>query len=129
MTKVIQFKDDTYLYGTIIEHGNNSRGYYIKYSDGTLIQYGFITKNLTITNYSNSSQWYYDDGYGIKLPISFKDNNYFANVIPTRNASITLNVYTVRSEYNDEFFFDLSCKIEYNQTDYRFMWFAIGKWK
>lgn len=37
MPKVIKLKNDTYLYGTILEKGSNSNGDYIKFSDGTMI--------------------------------------------------------------------------------------------
>ena len=40
MAKVIKLKNNTYLYGTIIEKGNNETGTYLKFSDGTLICYG-----------------------------------------------------------------------------------------
>ena len=43
MTKVIRVKGNTYLYGTIIEKGNNNNGTYIKFSDGTMI----ITQKVT----------------------------------------------------------------------------------
>jgi len=36
MAKVIKFKDNTYLDGTIIESGNNENGYYEKYSNGKM---------------------------------------------------------------------------------------------
>lgn len=45
MAKVIQFKDNTYLYGSIMEKGSNENGNFIKYSDGTLLCYGRVNNN------------------------------------------------------------------------------------
>ena len=109
--------------------GNNSNGNYIKYDDGTLIQWGKVFKNIALTNYSETSQWYYDDGHGVNFPIDFIDTNYYLNVIATAGYSITLNVYSIQQLNVSRGNFNLSCKVNYSSNDYPFTWFAIGRWK
>lgn len=48
MANVIKLKNNTYLYGTIIEKGSNANGNYIKYSDGTLITHQRVSVTTTI---------------------------------------------------------------------------------
>lgn len=113
----------------IIESGSNNNGSWIKYSDGTLIQYGEVTKSLTITNKSDASGWFYDDGYIINFPILFSDINYFVDVKAAMPGLITLNVYSITEQENRRCKFNLSSNINYNNPSYKFRWFAIGKWK
>lgn len=113
----------------VVESGSNANGSYIKYNDGTLIQYGEVSKNVTITNYSNSSQWYYDDGYGITLPLEFINTNYFINVKALGANAITLNVYGIEKVSTTRANFNLSSKISYSYNNFGFEWFAIGRWK
>ena len=115
--------------GYIVESGSNDNGSWIKYSDGTLIQYGNVTKSINIKNKSGSSGWYYDDGYAIKFPINFSDTNYFVDVNAALGGLITLNVYSITNYQNSICEFNLSSNIEYNNSNYKFRWFAIGRWK
>jgi hypothetical protein len=53
MTKVIQFKDNTFLNGTIYEEGSSANGNYIKFTNGILICWNEVTvNNLAINNQS-----------------------------------------------------------------------------
>ena len=127
----VEYNNDT-LKNTldkIIESGSNDNGSWIKYSDGTLIQYGNVTKSINVKTKSGSSGWYYDDGYAINFPINFSDTNYFAEVKPAISSLITLNVYSITNYKNSICEFNLSSNIEYNNSNYKFRWFAIGRWK
>ena len=66
-----QLEQNTNDIANIIESGSNDKGRWIKYSDGTLIQYGNLTTSLNIKTKSGSSGWYYADGYAINCPINF----------------------------------------------------------
>lgn len=113
----------------MIESGSNNNGSWIKYSDGTLIQYGNVTKSINVKNKSSVSGWYYDDGYAINFPINFSDTNYFAEVKSATGALITLNIYSITNHQKSICEFNLSSNIEYNNSDYKFRWFAVGRWK
>lgn len=112
-----------------IESGSNSNGNWIKYSDGTLIQYGKVTKPIDIKNKSSASNWYYDDGYIINFPLAFFDANYFADVICATGSLITLNIYSITTFETSYCKFNLSSNVEYSNSNYFFRWFAIGRWK
>jgi hypothetical protein len=127
----IEYNNDT-LKNTldkIIESGSNDNGRWIKYSDGTLIQYGNVTKSVNIKNKSNETGWYYDDGYAVNFPINFSDTNYFTEVKSVTSNIITLNIYSITNFRNSICEFNLSCNVEYNNSNYKFRWFAIGRWK
>lgn len=115
--------------GHIIESGSNSNGSWVKFSDGTLIQYGLLVKNLTITNKSSSSDWYYDDGYVVKFPINFANINYVVDVKSAVANLITMNVYSITDYATDLCKFNLSNKISITVENYSFRWLAIGRWK
>lgn len=113
----------------IVEGGSNDNGRWIKYSDGTMIQYGSIKKNVSITTLSNTGKYYYQDDINIILPINFIDSNYYSNVIAVNNQNGSQNVYSVRNKTQSKFDFCLSSLISYSSNDNTFWWFAIGRWK
>lgn len=113
----------------MIESGSNDNGRWIKYSDGTLIQYGSINKNVSITTLSNAGKYYYQDDINIKLPISFIDSDYYSNVIAVNNQNGSQNVYAIRNKTQSKFDFCLSSLISFSSNNDTFWWFAIGKWK
>lgn len=115
--------------GYIVESGSNDNGSWIKYSDGTMIQYGSIKKNVSITTLSNSEKYYYQDDINIILPIRFANDSYYSNVIPVNNQNVSQNVYSVRNKTQSKFDFCLSSLISYSSNDNTFWWFAIGRWK
>ena len=127
----VEYNNDT-LKNTldkIIESGSNDNGSWIKYSDGTMIQYGSIKKNVSITTLSNSGKYYYQDDINIILPTSFVDGNYFSNVISVNNQNGSQNVYSVRNKKQSKFDFCLSSLISFSSNDNTFWWIAIGRWK
>lgn len=127
----IEYNNDTLknILDKIIESGSNDNGSWIKFGDGTLIQYGSIKKNVSITTASSSGKYYYQDDINIILPTSFVDGNYFSNVISVSNQNGSQNVYSVRNKTQSKFDFCLSSLISYSSNDNTFWWFAIGRWK
>lgn len=115
--------------GYIVESGSNENGSWVKYSDGTLIQYGSIQNNISITVLSNSGKYYYQDDISLILPIRFANDSYYSNVIPVNNQNGSQNVYSVRNKTQSKFDFCLSSLISYSSNNNTFWWFAIGRWK
>lgn len=75
MAKVIQLKDNTYLYGNIIETVHNEYGYYEKYSDGRIICYTIVDFG-SITYDSPYGNIYLSSGMNrIKIPYTFDNAN------------------------------------------------------
>lgn len=112
-----------------IESGSNENGSWVKFEDGTMIQYGIVEKTGNIATQSSGTKWFYDDGYFVHLPQNFINNLYFANVTYTGLELITLQVYSI-TDYATEFFkFNLSSNIAKEFSNYKFRWFAIGRWK
>lgn len=127
----IEYNNDTLknILDKIIESGSNDNGSWIKFGDGTLIQYGSIKKNVSITTASSSGKYYYQDDINIILPTSFVDGNYFSNVISVSNQNGSQNVYSVRNKKQSKFDFCLSSLISFSSNDNTFWWIAIGRWK
>ena len=121
--------DNSVEISNIIESGSNSNGSWVKFSDGTLIQYGLLVKNLTITKISSQIDWYYDDGYVVKFPTNFANINYVVDVKSTVANLITMNVYSITDYATNLCKFNLSNKISTTVENHSFRWFAIGRWK
>lgn len=115
--------------GYIVESGSNDNGRWIKYSDGTLIQYGLLVKNLNITNISSQNDWYYSDGYVVEFPANFANIDYAVDVKSTKANLITMNVYSITDYATNLCKFNLSSKNSATVENHTFRWFAIGKWK
>ena len=127
MAQVIKFDNDTYLYGTIIEKGSNSNGKYIKYSDGTLIQYGIIS--LGIINYANGDGVVYlaPSVYTKEFPISFKDTNISISLAIENIGGGVGGICgsgTTKSLYSFYTYHFVSAQLNTNIS-----FVAIGKWK
>lgn len=65
--------------------GSNANGNYIKYDDGTLIQWGIIDKTKFLNSSATSTavqgiNWYRSNNPSISLPTSFIDTNYSVNL-------------------------------------------------
>lgn len=112
-----QLEQNTNDIANIIESGSNNNGYWIKFSEGTLIQYGS-------TSYEPSESF-----KQVYFPIAFRDVSYYFSVIGNYNYYVNvcfaissilkdrINVYPQRGDGT-----------AVNQTQ-PFLWFAIGKWK
>ena len=109
----------------IIESGSNENGYYVKYIDGSLIQYG--SRNCTANiNSTNGFNHYYSQNT-FNFPINFSNTEYkiFPN-INSENVTIINLVYGIIKTTST---FGLNF-ISSNENDTRtIQWFAIGRWK
>lgn len=105
-----------------LESGSNAYGKYIKFYDGTLIQYGTIT-------YPASTP----DGYTINFPVSFIDSNYYINASGFYNYTATLvTVFSTKSTTSIKLwntYFDGNNWTRDYPYDNQMDFFAIGKWK
>lgn len=110
----------------IIETGSNSSANYIKYADGTLIQYGVATMTAT-TSRSAGGLTYYSDRADITLPYNFKDTSFTClSNVGLANMNLFCNSY-VAVNSSSEIAVSFVCTI---QNDERRVSFAcIGKWK
>lgn len=115
--------------GYILESGSNNNGSYIKYSDGTIIQTGIITKNINISSKSSYSDVYYDDGYFIDFPIPFLNTNYYTDIKAESKDAVSLNVYSISDQTNEMCKFNLCSISTLNLSNFKFRWLAVGKWK
>lgn len=73
----------------IIRQGSNSSAKYIKFSDGTLIQYGKVTLQ-TYDGRSSGGLTYWSKDDVVTLPANFKDTNF---VITTNVSLANMNVF------------------------------------
>lgn len=110
----------------IIDSGRTDGINYIKYSDGTLIQYGSL--EVTASELRSSGGLTYYSGTNTKqLPFNFLDTNYNLFVsLPIANLNLFSQSYANINSVN-------TIQIEYlctSQNDHRnIRFFAIGKWK
>lgn len=106
----------------IIESGVNSYGHYIKYFDGTLIQYSTIT-------YPASTP----DGYTFNFPIPFIDTRY--SITASNYYAYTPTVITVFSTKLESSikiwntYLDGETWTRDFPHDQQVEWIAIGRWK
>ena len=142
MAKVIKLKNDTYLYGTIIEEGSNANGEYIKFSNGTLIQQGYADKTFFKNDDNNYStvqgiNWYRSNNSNpIYFPISFKNTNYRLLLTVYNGISGTrIAIPRINSKDTNRFNAQLIGVESWatNGVAYQNLngveWRAIGKWK
>lgn len=112
------------------ESGNNSNGYYIKYNDGTLIQWNTTTVTDQAINSHYGDSVLYTGTRTVIFPISFIDTNYSAfcgefhwgtsaswGVVYNKNSTnwMTLMIYDFYTRNSG--------------TNTLVSWTAIGKWK
>ena len=113
----------------IVESGSNSNGSWVKWEDGTMIQYGKVTRNIDFTSQSGITDWYYIDGHPINFPQNFIDTDYDIDVRARSGGITTLFVYSVRPKTTSQAEFSLTCNVKRSVGDYTFGWKAIGRWK
>ena len=117
MAKVIKFKNNTHLYGTIIEKGSNSNGKFIKFSDGTAICRGNMNISTSAVNtfYSNEKDF----------PIEFSDNNIYIGlgIRESRDKRISLSYTVTKSALT--LYYSAANLIGTSTVTY----IAIGEWK
>ena len=124
-----------------IVSGSTSTGAYLKFDDGTLIQYGLIDKTefMSPSSYSTNVQgisWYRSAACNLLLPVAFIDATYTIEITPTNGTTgsrllipRTYNKTTTRVEIQligVEDFINTGTGYT-NLTNVSYV--AIGKWK
>lgn len=108
--------------GAIMESGSNSNGKYLKYADGTLIQYG------TLANFSVGAGATVTATPTITFPAAFIDYNIFATMVGTPNVSGDVFGFTYLAALAPTYF-----NMSYRnggaaQQIANVRWQAIGRW-
>lgn len=109
-----------------IQSGSNSNGYYIKYADGTMIQYGGV--NVTVENpRQQGGLTYYSGSKIIDFPQNFINNNYqtFTNIIMA-NMNYFAQSYAANISKSQV---TISFATTGSNETRNIQWFAIGRWK
>lgn len=116
----------------IIESGSNNKGYYIKYENGIMFQYGVQDKG----NINFTADWWgtftrFNDESGANTTITFPlefNEIYFCNLVPSSQNLINVegnNVYTTTTATP----YLICPKNNIGARNVRLFFFAIGTWK
>ena len=116
----------------IIESGSNDKGYYIKYENGIMFQYGVQDKG----NINFTADWWgtftrFNDESGANTTITFPlefNEIYFCNLVPSSQNLINVegnNVYTTTTATP----YLICPKNNIGARNVRLFFFAIGTWK
>lgn len=108
----------------IVESGSNANGNWIKFADGTLVQY---SPTITMTKVSN----YYLQGVW-SLPIAFHNTAYFSTAIPFGDGTTPVGrmVNTTNTTVTSTFYYqNISAPFTGGTYNFNFRAFAIGRWK
>ena len=116
----------------IIESGSNNNGYYIKYENGLMFQYGSQDKgsiNFTADWWGTFTRFNNESGNDtiITFPLEFNEI-YFCNLVPSSQNVINVegnNVYTTTSATP----YLICPKNNIGARNVRIFFFAIGTWK
>lgn len=110
-----------------IEYGSNTNGYYTKFPDGTLIQWGVVTiADVPLTVVSGSLFRNTSTAIRIDFPLSFIDNQYSANYAPNTFTSIMgITPYAKNSSYMLGIGYSTISQTISIPLD----WYAVGRWK
>lgn len=114
-------------FGKIIEIGNDEDKHYIKFDNGTLIQYGY--EMYQWVPFHSKDVLYKTDTLKISLPISFTDT-YFAYSNVT--AVTATQDYWIQNAYITDALNEIgfnAYKTASGNTDIYIRYFAIGKYK
>lgn len=109
----------------IIESGSNDNGSWIKFADGTLIQYG--SKNCTATTSSSGGFTHYYSQNTFTLPIEFKNTEY--KIFPNINSENVTLINLVYGSVKTTSTYGLNFISSSNNDTRTIQWFAIGRWK
>lgn len=109
---------------SVVESGSNSNGYYVKYANGTLIQWGRYTATYAID--ISLSAVYRGDQKTITFPIAFIDTNFkmTLSAIAPVNSTYLVDEKTT----NTMKFYPIAYASRANSA-YSVDFIAIGKWK
>ena len=130
------------LYGSLLEKGTSNDFTYLKYSDGTLIQYGNIPKTnfLTETDNKTTAQgitWYRSGANQVFFPINFINSNYAINLTVHSTYTAGARVYMPRlnGKNPSNFTPQLTSVDNFKENDAGYTplesvsFIAIGRWK
>ena len=116
--------------GYIIESGSNSNGYYIKYSNKTMIQYGSITtseRTQTLSNFFGTSSgtiYYNGESDRVTFPVNFATTEYsFSLSGYNKTGTHVTSEWTVSGNVKIYAFSNISYSSGANLR-----WIAIGTW-
>lgn len=112
----------------IVESGSNANGHYLKFADGTLIQYGKVFINSGSTSKASGGITFYsNDSVSVTFPISF--------------TGTTDDIYCYTNVWGFSYFYYAHmCATSTTKADIRYgstlsnseravQWIAIGRWK
>lgn len=125
-TKSIRLSDgtDTLLPESGIT-GSNSNGYYSKFADGTLIQWGSITPTLTLTQIGSSG--IYTATTTVTFPQAFDNARYYAYGTSRYGTGHAVSVGAIQSGAG---YMTISIYDFYARSGtINVTWCAIGRWK
>ena len=116
----------------IIESGSNTNGYYIKYENGIMFQYGFQDKgniNFTADWWGTFTRFNNESGSDtiITFPLEFNEI-YFCNLVPSSQNVINVegnNIYTTTTATP----YLICPKNNTGARNVKLFFFAIGTWK
>ena len=116
----------------IIESGSNTNGYYIKYENGMMFQYGFQDKgsiNFTADWWGTFTRFNDESGANTTITFPLKFNEiYFCNLVPSSQNLINVegnNVYTTTTATP----YLICPKNNTGARNVKIFFFAIGTWK
>ena len=125
----------------VTDSGSNANGYYIKYQDGTLIQWGTVDKTRfeASSTYSTTVQginWYRSSDTSIYFPVEFLNTSYVVTPsIENENSGTRVHIPRIMNYSTARFIIQLISMEQfanngdaYTTLDY-VRWMAVGKWK
>ena len=101
----------------VISSGSNSNGSYIKFADGTMIEYGSFSASLTANNYTE---------YELTFPVEFQSYPSLT-LCPELWADPRAYSWIIKSKGTARPVFRLGNTGSAQTVDWR--WIAIGRWK
>ena len=114
---------DMLVYNSLLEFNFNNKGYYLKYTNGLLIQFGVVTYTAT-TNTTQTQT--------VSFPISFIDTGYRMFLTLTRNGTVATGIYECDAGGNVERQ-TWGCVTRINKTAGNYSvdanWICFGLWK
>lgn len=112
-------------FNAITEKGSNSNGTYIKYADGTLVQYGIYSTTTSLSGSFNNSRFASET---ITYPISFLNTDNIILLTPEQNNMLLSTTVSTPSASNTSIWiWSQDSRNETKVIKIHFM--VIGRWK
>ena len=112
-------------FNAITEKGSNANGTYIKYADGTLVQYGIYSTTTSLSGSFNNSRF---AGATITYPISFLNTDNIILLTPEQNNMLlSTTVSTLSTSNTSIYLWSQDSRNETKVIKIHFM--VIGRWK